>query len=76
MALSLDQVLNALEEDNFDIDDAGISSDEEEDLDRCLESSGNDSRQVFICFFANRCSHVMVEGFEFAFDAIVTFDSN
>ena len=51
MAMTFDEVLNALDDDNFGIDDAGISSEEEEDLDRRLESSGNDSRQVFICFY-------------------------
>ncbi len=50
MALTVDDVINALENDNYEVSDAGISSDEEEELDRYLESSGDDSRQVFICF--------------------------
>ena len=48
--LTFEQVLEALEDANFEVDNAGISSDEEEDLDRLLESSSDDERQVFICF--------------------------
>ncbi len=49
MALTFNKILQALDNENFDIDNAGISSDKE-DLDRCLESSGDNSRQVSLCF--------------------------
>jgi hypothetical protein len=50
MALNLDEVLNAISNENFEFDVPGISSDEEEDLDRRLAMSDSDSRQVFSYF--------------------------
>ena len=50
MALNFDDVLEAIGNENFEFDVPGISSDEEEDLDRRLEMSDSDSRQVFTCF--------------------------
>jgi hypothetical protein len=50
MAINFDQVLDAIGNENFEFDVPGISSDEEEDLDRRLEMSDSDSRQVFTCF--------------------------
>ena len=50
MAQNFDEVSQDIEAENVDIDDVGISSDEEEDLDRCMESSGSELRQVFVCF--------------------------
>jgi hypothetical protein len=50
MALNLDDVLNAISNENFEFDVPGISSDEEEDLDRRLAMSDNDSKQVFSYF--------------------------
>jgi predicted patatin/cPLA2 family phospholipase len=50
MALNLDDVLNAISNENFAFDATGISSDEEEDLDRRLAMSDSDARQVFSCF--------------------------
>jgi hypothetical protein len=50
MAINFDQVLDAIDNENFEFDVPGISSDEEEDLDRRLEMSDSDSRQVFTCF--------------------------
>ena len=44
------EVIVALEDDNCDADDPGISSDEEEDLNHQLLASDIDSRQVFLCF--------------------------
>ncbi len=51
MAQNFDEVSQGIEAENVDIDDVGISSDEEEDLDRCMESSGSELRQVFVCFY-------------------------
>ena len=50
MAQTFDETLNALEVETVDVDDAGISTDEEEDLDRRLATSDCEPRQVFICF--------------------------
>jgi hypothetical protein len=50
MALNLEDVLEAIGNENVAFDALGISSDEEEDLDRRLEMSDSDSRQVFTCF--------------------------
>ena len=50
MATNFDQVLEAIGNENFEFNFAGISSDEEEDLDRRLEMSDSDSRQVFTFF--------------------------
>ena len=50
MALNLDEVLNALSNENFEFDVPGISSDEEEDLDRRLAMSDSDSKQYFHIF--------------------------
>ena len=50
MALNLDDVLDAISNETFAFDATGISSDEEEDLDRRLEMLDGDSRQVFTCF--------------------------
>jgi hypothetical protein len=44
--LNFDAVLDLLDNENNNSDSGGISSDEEEDLDRRLAAS----RQVFICF--------------------------
>ena len=50
MALTLDAVIDAISNENFALDASGISSDEEEDLDRRLEMSDSDPGQVFSCF--------------------------
>lgn len=44
------EVIAALEDVDFDADDPGISSDEEDDLDHQLLASDSDLRQVFLCF--------------------------
>jgi hypothetical protein len=49
MAQTFDETLNVLEDETVDVDDAGISTDEEEDLDRRLATSDSEPRQVFIC---------------------------
>ncbi len=36
MAQNFDEVSQGIEAENVDIDDVGISSDEEEDMDRCM----------------------------------------
>ena len=46
----VDDVLEALENAHLTNEDGGISTDEEDDLDRQLETSDSDQRQVFICF--------------------------
>ena len=76
MALNVQDVINAIYDENFETDDAGISSDEEEDLDRLLESSGDARKASIYMFLVNRCCHVMAKAFKFAFDALVTFYSN
>ena len=48
--LNFDAVLDLLDNENNNSDSSGISSDEEEDLNRLLAASDSDSRQVFICF--------------------------
>ena len=48
--LNLSSVIQQLEEEYNDSDNGGISSGEEEDLDRRLAASDSDFRQVFICF--------------------------
>jgi hypothetical protein len=61
MASSFDEILSALEDKNFDIDDAGISTDEEDDLDRQLATSDSDRRQVFICLRTDVVISFMVD---------------
>ena len=48
--LNLSSVIQQLEDEYNDSDNGGISSGEEEDLDRRLAASDSDFRQVFICF--------------------------
>ncbi|CAB3977250.1 Hypothetical predicted protein [Paramuricea clavata] len=50
MAVNFAEVLQCIEDQNDDSNTGGISSDEEEDLDRRLAASDSDIRQVFICF--------------------------
>jgi hypothetical protein len=50
MALTIDTVLDQLNDEMFGFEASGISSDEEEDLDRRLAMSDSDARQVFTCF--------------------------
>jgi hypothetical protein len=50
MAFNIDAVIDTLSHETFGFEATGISSDEEEDLDRRLAMSDSDSRQVFTCF--------------------------
>jgi hypothetical protein len=75
MAMTMDAILNSIYDETMPIEAAGISSDEEEDLDSRLGMSDSDPRQVFTCFYEQMLS-CHGRRIKFTFDATVNFDAH